>query len=71
MIGGIVEREIIILSVIAFFLLIYCVYIHIQLQRFKKDFQALSIEIGNLDSTTNNIKTWTFEMYDWIKGRGK
>jgi hypothetical protein len=71
MIGGSVEMEIIILSLTVFLLLIYCVYIHLQLQRFKSDFQALSIEIGNLDSATTNLKTWTFEMYKWVRGRWK
>ncbi len=71
MIGDSVKMEIIILSLTSVLLLIYCVYIHLQLQRFKKDYQNLSIEIGNLDSTTKNLKTWTFDMYNWIKGRGK
>lgn len=71
MIGGSVEMEIIILSLTVFLLLIFCIYIHLQLQRFKRDFQALSIEIGNLDSATTNLKTWTFEMYDWVRRRWK
>lgn len=69
--GGKVEIEIVILSLATSFLFIYCLYIHLQLQMFKRDFQNLSIEIENLDRATANLKTWTFEMYKWVRGRWK
>ena len=56
MIGGIVEREIIILSLTTFFLFIYCLYIHLQLQRFKRDFKNLNILNGKMETLVMKIE---------------
>tara|TARA_B100001094_G_scaffold326855_1_gene383844 strand:+ start:32592 stop:32807 length:216 start_codon:yes stop_codon:yes gene_type:complete len=71
MIGGMVALEILILSFFIFTILIHSIYLHLTIQRFKKDFQGLTNEMNNLDSKADTLKTWTFEMYNWAKGRGK
>ena len=71
MIGGMVALEILILSFFIFTILIHSIYLHLTIQRFKKDFQGLTNEMNNLDSKADTLKTWTFEIYNWAKGRGK
>ena len=71
MIGGMVALEILILSFFIFTLLIHSIYLHLTIQRFKKDFQGLTNEMNNLESKADSLKTWTFEIYNWAKGRGK
>lgn len=71
MIGGMVALEILILSFFIFTILIHSIYLHLTIQRFKKDFQGLTNEMNNLDSKADSLKTWTFEIYNWAKGRGK
>lgn len=65
------ENEILILFLFIFALLIHSIYLHITIQRFKRAFQELTNEMNNLDSKADTLKTWTFEMYNWAKGRGK
>ncbi len=65
------ETEILLLSLFIFASLLHSIYLHIKIHRFKRGFQELTNEMNNLDSKADTLKTWTFEIYNWAKGRGK